>query len=83
MCRLTLSLNGDVGQGVLIWGLYNFDDTRVSTPSAHRPEKPTWLQSRPSVQLDTFGNRDQSKPSPAQTDRGIEHFVTRVEQGHG
>lgn len=41
MCRLTLSLNNDVGQGVLIWGLYGFDDTLARTPIVHRAEKRT------------------------------------------
>lgn len=31
VCRLTLSRNGDVGQGVLIWGLNNFDDKLVGS----------------------------------------------------
>lgn len=42
-----------------------------------------WFQSQTRVQLVAFDNRVVSKPSPAQTDRGIEPFVTRTEQGNG
>ncbi|KFY41875.1 hypothetical protein V494_02744 [Pseudogymnoascus sp. VKM F-4513 (FW-928)] len=70
VCRLTLSLNGDVGQGVLIWGLDDFRRHSWRYPqwfTDPRNSLIVWLQSKATSSQVASDTTVGSKPSPAQT----------------